>query len=551
MLATAAIYHHPDAIESEKTPLAGRRAAGQSFLTAYARHVQADRLHCVADNNQVIESFRALMAENGWSGPIDGALISQPSLLSEPGTIMLPGPGLGKYAWARRRVGQRAYSICGITHTVATKRIMDSLFDMLSAPVEEWDAIICTSQAVHDVVADQVEEGVRYLTRRFGARQVTRPMLPIIPLGIDTARFTHDPQARTALRAKLGLQDDQVAIMSMGRLSVFEKMHPAPLMIAAQRAAKASGKRLVILMAGWFSDNGQERLHRAAAKELAPDVQVVFPDGKDPDLRFGIWSAADIFAFPVDNIQETFGLAPVEAMAAGLPVVCSDWNGFRDTVEHGVTGMRIRTRMNPPGTGWEIARRFEDAQDQYLQYLGLVHQRTAVDVRELGDALARLAADPELRARMGAAGVERARSRYDWAHIIPQYQALWGEQTARRMRGQITAAREPDEPSNPAALDPFTLYRGYPSDRILAASIVSAETLMSAQDVDRLTTMSGAKFLRRFVTSAQNALTIQNTIYEQGPLRLDALISETGLEPNLVTSAVLWMSKFDCVQIEG
>ena len=63
--------------------------------------------------------------------------------------------------------------------------------------------------------------------------------------------------------------------------------------------------------------------------------------------------------------------------------------------------------------------------------------------------------------------------------------------------------------------------------------------------------ITAALFLRRFVTSAQNALTIQNTIYEQGPLRLDALISETELEPNLVTSAVLWMSKFDCVQIEG
>lgn len=551
MLATAAIYHHPDAIESEKTPLAGRRAAGQSFLTGYARHVQADRLHCVADNHQVIESFRALMTENGWSGPIDGALINQPARMAQPGTVMLPGPGLGKHAWVRRRVGQRVFSLCGITHTVATKRIMESLFDMLSAPVEEWDAIICTSRAVHDVVANQIDEGVRYLTRRFGARQVARPMLPIIPLGIDTARFAHDPRARTEIRARLGLADDQIAILSMGRLSVFEKMHPAPLMIAAQRAAKASGKRLVILMAGWFSDNGQEQLHRGAAKELAPDVQVVFPDGKDPDLRVGLWSAADIFALPVDNIQETFGLAPVEAMAAGLPVVCSDWNGFRDTVEHGVTGMRIRTYMNTPGSGAEVARRFEDGHDQYLQYLGLVHQRTAVDVRELGDALAQLASDPELRAQMGAAGVERARACYDWAQIIPRYQTLWAEQTARRMRGQVTAAREPDEPSNPAAMDPFTLYRGYPSDRIVKTAIVSAETPMTAEDIDRLAAMSGAKFLRRFVTSAENALAIHNTICQRGPLPLEALIAETGLEANLVTSTVLWMSKFDCVQIKG
>ena len=37
-----------------------------------------------------------------------------------------------------------------------------------------------------------------------------------------------------------------------------------------------------------------------------------------------------------DNIQETFGLTPVEAMAAGLPCVMSDWDGYRDTVRDGV-----------------------------------------------------------------------------------------------------------------------------------------------------------------------------------------------------------------------
>lgn len=549
MPATAAIYHHPDAIEQAKTPLAGRRVAGQSFLAGYARHVQAQRLHCLADTPQVIEEFRTLMRGYGWSGPIDGVQTGQTVRLADPGTVMLPGPGLSKMAWVRRRAGQQLYSLCGITHTVSTRRIMDGLFEGLSAPVEEWDAIICTSRAVHDVVAHQVEEGARYLSRRFGARRVPRPMLPTIPLGIDTARFARDAQARASVRDLLGVGDDQILILSMGRLSMFEKMHPAPLLIAAQRAARSSGKRLAIAMAGWFSDERQETLYRAAAAEFAPDVPVLFPDGKDPDLRSGVWSAADIFALPVDNIQETFGLAPVEAMAAGLPVVCSDWNGFRDTVEHGVTGLRVRTLASPPGTGEEIARRFEDDKDKYLQYLGLVLQRTAVDVRELAEGLAALADSPERRAEMGAAGIDRARRLYDWAAIIPQYQALWAELNARRAHGPATSAREPDEPANPAAIDPFVLYRGYPTDRLTRWAVISAETPMDKDAIERIMKLTGAHYLRRFVTSAENAAAVQSAIADRGPLRLDDLIAATGLNAGLVTSAVLWLAKFDCVQI--
>ena len=551
MSATAFIYHHPDAIEQDKTPLAGRRAAGQSFLQGYARHVQADRLHCMADTRQVLQDFNTLMRDYGWTGPIEGVLANQPGRMADPGNLMLPGPGLAKHAWVRRRAGQRLYSLCGITHTVSTRRIMDALYDMLSAPVEEWDAIICTSRAVHDVVAHQIEEGARFLFRRFGARRVPRPLLSTIPLGIDTARFAHDAEARTRVRAQLNLDDEQVLVLSMGRLTIFEKQHPAPLFIAAQRAAKASGKRLAVAMAGWFSDEGQEKLHRAMAAELAPDVTVLFPDGKDPDLRVGLWSAADIFALPVDNIQETFGLAPVEAMAAGLPVVCSDWNGFRDTVEHGVTGLRARTWTGPPGSGEEIARRFEDGQDQYLQYLGLVHQRTVIDITELTDAIAELAKSPERRLQMGKAGADRARRHFDWSVVIPQYQALWAEQSARRARGLVSSGREADEPANPAAIDPFTLYRGYPSDRLMGSAFISADAAMDEEAVNRLMTLTGSRFIKRFVTTAENAAKIQTVVAEQGPLRLDALVAETGLNTAMVMSAVLWLAKFDRVRIES
>ena len=52
-------------------------------------------------------------------------------------------------------------------------------------------------------------------------------------------------------------------------------------------------------------------------------------------------AAADVAISLVDNAQETFGLAVAEAMAAGLPLVVSDWSGYRDLVRNGIDGYLI------------------------------------------------------------------------------------------------------------------------------------------------------------------------------------------------------------------
>lgn len=547
--ATASIFHHPDAVESDDKPLAGRRTAGQSFLGGYARHVQAQAVHCVAANQAHVDHFRELMADYGWNGQVQGAFMHQPNTLSDPGVVFLPGPGLGTHAWPRRRTGQRTFSLCGITHTVSTKRIMEGLFDTLTGPTEAWDAIICTSKAVHSVVDTQLDEVEAYLKRRFSARRVPRPQLPIIPLGIDTSRFETKPEWRKKWRDEYKVSDDGIVIMSMGRLSVFEKLHPAPLMIALEKAAQQTEQKITLLMVGWFGDKATETLHRKAAAEFAPSVQVAFPNGRDADLRYEIWSAADIFTLPVDNIQETYGLAPVEAMAAGLPVVCSDWNGFKDTIVDGETGIRVRTLMSRPGAGRSIAERYETGQDNYHQYLGFVHQRTAIDVPEMANAFSSLIQNPDLRARMGAAGKARAKQIYDWEAIIPQYQTLWADLNDRRARDSPASPREGAEPANPAAVDPFRLYARYPSDTITGSAVLNADTALDADQVQALVELTGASNIKRLVTAQDNIVKISALIVEHGPLRLDDLVTRSGFTPAVTEGAVLWLAKFDKVRI--
>ena len=175
------------------------------------------------------------------------------------------------------------------------------------------------------------------------------------------------------------------------------------------------------------------------------------------------WRAADIFVSLSDNIQETFGLTPVEAMAAGLPCVVSDWNGYKDTVTDGETGFRIPTTTVGPGAGIDIADRHAAGVDSYDQMIGITSLATAVDVDACADAIARLANGPELRARQGEAAIARARRLYDWRAVVAAYQNLWSELAEIRAASPGLALRDGREAARTDVPDPFAIYRHYPT----------------------------------------------------------------------------------------
>jgi hypothetical protein len=184
---------------------------------------------------------------------------------------------------------------------------------------------------------------------------------------------------------------------------------------------------------------------------------------------------ADFFISFSDNIQETFGLTPIEAMAAGLPCVVTDWDGYKDTVRHGIDGFRIPTMAPPPGEGGDFAYWFDNHWLNYDNYVGAVGQLTAIDYGEAAQAISALVDDPDLRRRMGEAASRRAREVFDWSAIIPQYQALWAEQNARR----LTAGPEAATRDNPYRPDPFTLFQSYPTRHLSARTPVALAPGMS------------------------------------------------------------------------
>ena len=157
--------------------------------------------------------------------------------------------------------------------------------------------------------------------------------------------------------------------------------------------------------------------------------------------------------------------------------------------------------------------------------------------------------NPDLRTRMGAAGKVRAKQLYDWQAVIPRYQALWGDMNARRERGIPTSPREGVEAGNPAGIDPFRLYAGYPSDTITNAAVISADQALTGEQVKTLVELTGAAALRRLVNSQDNIVAISALVFHEGPIRLDELTAKSGLTPAVAEGVVLWLAKYDQVRI--
>jgi hypothetical protein len=169
-----------------------------------------------------------------------------------------------------------------------------------------------------------------------------------------------------------------------------------------------------------------------------------------------------VFTSLVDNFQETFGLTPIEAMAAGLPCVISDWNGYRDTVRDGMDGFRIPTLSMPPGSGGDIADRYDWGIDSYDFYTFHGSQLVAVDVDAATEAYKKLISDPDLRRRMGESARQRALSHFDWTVILARYVALWEELAERRRSDPAFQPRHLPR-RRPDRADPFTMFATYPT----------------------------------------------------------------------------------------
>ncbi|MBD0290855.1 MAG: glycosyltransferase [Thermoleophilia bacterium] len=242
------------------------------------------------------------------------------------------------------------------------------------------------ARRVDQIIATSSDEVFELLRMGADLRRVR-----IVPCGVDLALFHTDGPAEPR---REGLHRLVVVSRLVQRKGVGNVISALVALPSAE---------LVVAGGGEKADLGRDpeaRRLAALADELGVRERVDFRGRVErADLPALLRSADAVVCVPW---YEPFGIVPLEAMACGVPVVASAVGGLLDTVVDAVTGLHV-----PPRSPDRLA-----------------------------EALRGLLADPELRARLGRAGAERARSRYSWGDVAEETLEVY-----RRLRASRRVAR--------------------------------------------------------------------------------------------------------------
>ena len=226
--------------------------------------------------------------------------------------------------------------------------------------------------------------------------RIRRRQCSYIPNGIDPSELHRPPGTRERVRLELGVREDDVLVLGVGRL-VPNKDFATMIGAFALALPQAPGLRLAI--AGEGPEMGRLRAEigrlgldgTARMLGVRPDV---------PDLL----GASDIFM--ITSLTESMSYASAEAMASSRPVIASDIPVLRSMLAHGEAGLLV-----PAGCPEEGAR-----------------------------ALVRLAASPVLRTSLGRQARQVVGEMFPLERMVSRYERLY---TAVAGRGTLTARRVP------------------------------------------------------------------------------------------------------------
>lgn len=425
--------------------LVGRKVANTSFLRALLQYGSFDQYCFLVGENADIEAIEGLLEG------IDPAVVERivvrnvlelPDALAGGDISVLHqnshADQMGPLISLRDRHATRAVPITGQIHSLSYPAMMGNYLDTALAHPTSIDAVFCSSQPGKEVVERCFTDVLAGLAAKGLELPAPEWEMPVIPLGISCDALAGGD--RTAMRRTIGIPEDAFVVLSMARFTEFDKMDIFPVLTAFasfKEVVGDGGRKPWLLLAGARQGTRTPEMVELWAGGLGLadqlSLRVDFPEQEKADLL----ACADLFIAPSDNPQETFGITVIEAMAAGLPIIAADFNGYKDTVPAEV-GIRVATHWNG-----NMERISELGPMLYQRPLHLfLGQSIEVDLGEFADALERLYRDEVLRRQMGEAGAARAREVYDWTRVIPQYEAVWDE-LASRPFSQRKDARHP------------------------------------------------------------------------------------------------------------
>jgi glycosyltransferase involved in cell wall biosynthesis len=277
-------------------------------------------------------------------------------------------------------LGRLAARLCRVPVTMVAAHDMDlttvgkrCLPPWAVATLGETDALVLLAPSQGEYL--HREEGV-------GRLPWSRTREVVIPNGVRVGPLP-DPAATAAARARLGLPENSFVVGNVARLTAQKAQHV--LLEAFAKLLETQPRAQLVIVGG----GPREQELRDLAADLGVADSVLFTGLRRdvPDLL----PAFDVTC--LSSVHEGVPIAAIESMAASIPVVATDCGALRDIVEQGVYGYVV-----PVGDAEALAARLD-----------------------------RLAEDPALRERLGAAARKQVQDRYTIEHTARGYEALLTE----------------------------------------------------------------------------------------------------------------------------
>ncbi len=316
--------------------------------------------------------------------------------------------------YLREKYAIKNFPVTGIIHSINDFNTLMQSAKYIQASPKKFDSIVSTSTAGKKALENYFCEASKYINKDYDSN------IDIIPLAYPLEFDSIQVLPKDKSKERLELDKNKFTILYLGRLSLSTKLDLANMLYSLKDFVEQENIQLVL--AGGASKTDQTNLENIIETIKFPKENIKIFYNFHHTLKSTLYTSADVFISPVDNLQETFGITVPEAKFFGAIPVVSDWNGYKDTVNDGKDGFRIPTYS------------FSDDElelDEMYEVIGLYDyhyaysQTVFIDYNIMIDKIKTIKNDENLRKKMVMNCRGHARKFYSWKSVMSQYVELW------------------------------------------------------------------------------------------------------------------------------